>query len=288
MGSLSGVRSILETPILDAHKWSKLTTIDCDAVLLDLEDSVAPARKLEARARVLQEIASPEGLGKKIGLPRVNALETEWGQDDLAAIAAAGVKMFIYPKVSSAEELQDARRLSGGADVIVIIETARAMLDIESIARVGLAGIINGPADMAHDVGWDMFTDGALNANAYGYIASRLVLVQAAFGIPVFDTVFVPDLRDPGQVDTAVKRARSMGFTGMATFYPPHCARINEAFSPSAAEITRARSVVRAYEEALERGDAALRVGGEAVIVQYYKMALGVLQRAGMTQEVKG
>jgi citrate lyase beta subunit len=282
MPSLSGVRSILETPILDDRKWSKMKSVPCDAVLLDLEDSVAPQRKLEARRRVLDELRSPDRLGRRIGLPRVNALDTEWGSDDLRALAEAGVALLIYPKVSTVQELAEVRRLSGGAEVIVIVETARAVLNLEAIAQAGVAGFINGPADLANDVGWQMFTDGALNASAYGYLASKLVLVQAAYRTPVFDTVFVEDLRDSAEVAAAVDRSRRMGFAGMATFYPPHVQVINEAFSPSEAEVQAARRTVEAYEGALAKGDAAIRIGGEAVIVQYYKNALGVLARAGI------
>ncbi|MDB5511934.1 MAG: malyl-CoA thiolesterase [Enterovirga sp.] len=282
MSALAGVRSILETPILDARKWAKMKSVDCDAVLLDLEDSVSPARKLEARERVLKELQQPEALGRRLGLPRVNALDTEWGGDDLRALAEAGVRLLIYPKLSTVEELAEVRRRSNGAEVIVIVETAQAVLNLEAIARAGVAGFINGPADLANDVGWDMFIDGALNASAYGYLASKLVLVQAAFATPVYDTVFVEDLRDQAQVNTAVQRSRSMGFAGAATFYPPHVSVINEAFSPSADQVSRAMRTVEAYEDALAKGDAAVRIGGEAVIVQYYKKAQGVLARAGI------
>ena len=259
-----------------------MKTIDCDAVLLDLEDSVAPQRKLEARARVLQELRSPESLGRRLALPRVNALDTEWGDADLRALAKAGVGLLIYPKLSTVEELAEVRRLAGGAEVIVIVETARAVLNLEAIAMAGVAGFINGPADLANDVGWQMFVDGELNLYAYGYLASKLVLVQAAFGTPVYDTVFVEDLRDPAQVAAAVQRSRRMGFAGVATFYPPHVPVINAAFSPTEEEISGARRTVEAYEQALARGDAAVRIGGEALIVQYYKGAQNMLARAGL------
>ncbi len=262
-----------------------MKTIDCDAVLLDLEDSVAPQRKLEARQRVLDELKCPGSLGRRVGLPRVNALDTEWGADDLRALADAGVGLLIYPKLSTVQELAEVRRLSGGAEVIVIVETARAVLNLEAIAQAGVAGFINGPADLAIDVGWDMFVDGALNASAYGYIASKLVLVQAAFGTPAFDTVFVEDLRDAAQVRIAVQRSCRMGFSGVATFYPPHVTVINEVFTPSAADVSRATRTVEAYEQALARGDAAVRIGGEAVIVQYYKGAMNVLARAALRRD---
>ncbi len=282
MGKLSSVRSILETPILDDRKWSKMKTIDCDAVLLDLEDSVSPQRKLEARGRVLQELKSPQSLGRRLALPRVNALDTEWGQGDLQALAGAGVDLLIYPKLSTVEELAEVRRLAGGAEVIVIVETASAVLNLEAIANSGVAGFINGPADLANDVGWQMFVDGELNPHAYSYLASKLVLVQAVYNSPAFDTVFVEDLRDPSQVAAAVQRSRQMGFAGVATFYPPHVSVINATFSPTEDEIAHARRTVEAYEQALARGDAAVRIGGEALIVQYYKRAQNVLGRAGL------
>jgi citrate lyase beta subunit len=279
---LEGVRSILESPILDERKWAKVPSIPAHAVLLDLEDSVPSDRKDEARAKVSQYLGRSDFFGTKLPIPRPNGLDTPWGRDDVRALAARGVTLLAYPKARTADEILELQRLlrEGGADpgIVVIVETARAVVELESIARVpGVVGLILGPSDLSVDAGFSLFDEGGRLSDAYHYPRSKLVLVGAAYEMPVFDTVFVPELRDAAQVEAAVTRARRLGFAGMATFYPPHVETINRVFTPSDAEAAAARATVAAYEEALARGAAAVQVAGRAVIVQDYKRALRVL-----------
>lgn len=282
---LAAVRSILESPLLDDHKWAKVPSIAADAVLLDLEDSVAVDRKEEARARACDYLVRPEFFAGKLAIPRPNGLDTPWGREDVQALAARGVSLLAYPKAQGAEELVELRRLlrAGGADpgIVVIVETARAVLELEAIARVeGVVGFILGPSDLSVDAGWSLFADGALFADAYHYPKSKLALVGAAYEIPVYDTVFVSDLRDAGQVRKAATHARRFGFAGMATFYPPHVDVINDVFTPSDEELRDARETVALYERALEQGAAAIERSGRALIIQDYKRARRLLERA--------
>jgi citrate lyase beta subunit len=285
VAGLARVRSILETPILDEHKWGKVPSLPADAVLLDLEDSVPPQRKAEARHKVVEHLGRRELFAGRLPLPRVNALDTPWGADDLRALAEAGVELLAYPKLRRHDELGEVRRRlrSFGADpaVVVVVETALAVLHLEEIAATAkVAGLILGPSDLAAEVGWQLLDDGGVFADAYHYPRAKLALVGAAYGLPVYDTVFVSDLRDTAQVAEAATHARRMGFTGMATFYPPHLPVINDAFTPSEPELARAQAVVDAYERALARGAAAVQVDGQALIVQDYKRALRTLGRA--------
>jgi citrate lyase beta subunit len=283
--ALDGVISILESPILDDRKWAKVPSIPTHAVLLDLEDSVPPDRKEEARARVCEYLGRPEYFAGKRPIPRPNGLDTPWGRDDVRALAARGVKLLAYPKVRTADEIVELRRLlhEGGADpgIVVIVETARAVIELEAIARVeGVVGLLLGPSDLSVDAGWSLFADGAFFSDAYHYPKSKMVLVGAAYDIPAYDTVFVPDLRDDAQVRRAATHARRFGFAGMATFYPPHVDTIHRVFTPSESEITAARETVAAYERALAQGAAAVQVSGRALIIQDYKRARRVLERA--------
>lgn len=283
---LAGVRSVLETPILDDRKWAKVPSIPADAVLLDIEDSVPSDRKREARDAVARLVASPAPeLADRVLLPRVNSLETEHGEADLTALARAGAALVAYPKVRTARELAEVRLIlrSAGADpwLVPVIETARAVIEIDQIARMPrIAGFLFGPYDLATDVGFTSHYEGQLFADAYCYAKSKLVLAGAAFGIPAFDMVSVPELRDLTLVRTTAGHARRMGFAGMATFYPPHVEVINELFSPSPEEISAARKVVHAYERALAVGAAAGTLDGKHLIVQDYKRALRVLEQA--------
>ncbi len=283
-GPLARVRSILETPILDDRKWAKVPGIPADAVLLDLEDSVPEQRKNEARAKVAAHLADPAYLGGRVALPRVNALATPHGEADLRAVAAAGAEIIVYPKAGSAAELDAVRAIlrdvGAEARLVPVIETARAVLELDTIAAgPHIGGLLFGPFDLAVDAGITPFDGPALFADAYHYAKSKLVLAGAAFDVPVFDFLLTPQLRDRAQVTAAADHARRMGFDGMAAFYPPHIDVINAAFTPSADAVAQARQVVRAYEAALNAGNAAAQLDGKALIVQDYKRALQTLGR---------
>lgn len=286
LSPLVGVRSVLETPILDARKWAKVPSIPADAVLLDIEDSVPPDRKQEARAAVVRQVADPAPeLADRVLLPRVNSLETEHGEADLTALAEAGATLVVYPKVRTARELAEARLIlrSAGADpwLVPVIETARAVIDLDEIARMPkIAGFLFGPYDLATDAGFSSHYEEHLFTDAYYYAKSKLVLTGAAFDIPVYDMVAVPQLRDLALVAAAAGHARRMGFAGMATFYPPHVGVINELFAPAPEEVSAAQRVVQLYEKALAGGAAAVTVDGRHLIVQDYKRALRVLAQA--------
>lgn len=284
---LRRVRSILESPILDAHKWAKVPGIPADAVLLDLEDSVPEQRKDEARAKVSAQLADLAYLAGRVAIPRVNALGTPHGEADLRAVAAAGAQLVAYPKVGAAAELDDVQAIlrDAGADpqLVPIIETARAVLELDAIAaRPRIGGLLFGPFDLAVDAGITPFDGPALFGDAYHYAKSKLVLAGAAFEVPVFDFLLTPQLRDRDQVTSAADHARRMGFDGMATFYPAHVEVINAAFTPSTEAVAHARQVVQAYKAALGAGNAAAQIDGRAIIVQDYKRALQTLERHGI------
>src|SRR5699024_10396266 len=109
--------------------------------------------------------------------------------------------LVVYPKVRSADELVRVQHIladnGSEAGIIVIIETARAVLDLATIAaHEATAGFLFGPSDLATDAGWSLYADDGLFADPYHYPKSKLILASAAYGVPVYDTVFVPDLRD--------------------------------------------------------------------------------------------
>lgn len=281
----AGIRSVMETPILDERKWAKVPQIPADAFLLDLEDSAPVAHKETARERVVDVMRQPEHLGGRLPLPRVNDLSTPWGRADLEAVAAAGAGAVVYPKVRSARELREAQAVlrAGGCDpdLFPVIETAQGVLEVAAIAAVDrVAGLLFGPSDLAVDAGFELFEGRDLALGRLLYARSAIILAGAAHGLCTFDIPFVADLRDLDAVRAQAVRSRRDGFTGMATFYPPHVEVINRAFTPSAAEIAEAERIVRTYEAALAGGSAAVAVDGKALIVQDYKRARALIARA--------
>lgn len=282
---LGGVRSLLETPILDEHKWQKVPQIPADGILLDMEDSAPPNRKADAREKVVEFLSRPDYFAGRPVLPRVNSLETPWGEEDLRALAGSGAEVVLYPKVRTSGEVREVEAIlrDGGsrAKLFVIVETAAAVINLADIVGTGaVAGLLFGPADLALDAGFAHFADGDLFEEPYYYVRSKLILVAAAARIPVFGIPFVPDMRDLTRVKQEVIRARRQGFTGLATFYPPHVDIINAVFTPSGEEIAEARRIVSMYEASLASGEAALSEGGHAVLVHDYERSRRMLRRA--------
>lgn len=281
-----GIRSILESPILDEYKWAKVPGISADAVFLDMEDSVAPERKVEARTKIMKVLADPGALGDRVVIPRVNALDTPWGREDLIALAAAGAARLAYPKIESRDELDEVRSVlqTQGVepDIFLIVESARGIVELQQLANApNIVGLIFGPSDLAVDVGASLFDGDELFEPSLYYPRSKIALTGAAYGLARIDMMFVADMRDLDAVRRRADFSRKLGFTGVATFYPPHVDVINDVYRPSADEVAVAAAVVATYEEALRDGRAATSHNGHALIVQDYKQAKELLNRAG-------
>jgi citrate lyase beta subunit len=280
------VRSILETPILDSHKWAKLAGIPADMAFLDLEDSVPPARKVEARAKVVAALANNE-LGSKLALARPNHLSTPWGHDDVVAMAEAGVDCLAYPKIVSPADLEELigllDRHGARPAIYAIIETAASVVFLRELASMdGVVALMSGPGDLSVDIGMPLYEpDGTLN---HGFLFTKMqtVITGAAFGLATVDIAYGPDLRDLPEIRRRVEQSRRLGFTTMSTFYPPHVDIINDVFSPGPEELDKARSVVDVFEQVLRDGrPAALTETGETILVHDYEKARHLLAKAG-------
>lgn len=279
------LRSILETPIMDDHKWGKLPNIPADMVFLDLEDSVAPHLKVEARDRVLTAIREKAFDGEKLLLPRVNHLSTEWGRADVEALAAVQPDVVAYPKIRSAacvdEVLAAFRKGGADPDIFAIIETAEAVLNVREIAaHPSVIGLMSGPADISLDAGIELYEPNGEINRIFLVTKSLTVLAGAAYGLAVTDIAYAENIRDFAEIRRRVEDSRRMGFTTMTTFYPPHVDIINDVFSPGEEEIAAAQAIVATYESALSEGKAAaLTEAGTPVLVHEYEKALALLAR---------
>jgi citrate lyase beta subunit len=255
------VRSVLETPILDAHKWAKMPGIPADMALVDLEDSVPPARKVEARAKVVAALGNDE-LGGKLALARPYHLSTRWGRDDVIAMAEAGVHCLAYPKIESPADLEELIALldrHGARPAIsAIIETAASVVYLRELASMdGVVALVSGPGDLSVDIGMPLYEpDGTLN-QGFLFTKMQTVVTGAAFGLATVDISYGPDLRDLAEIRRRVEQSRRLGFTTMSTFYPPHVDIINDVFSPSPEEVGHARSIVDVFEQVLCEGHPA-------------------------------
>lgn len=261
-------RSWLFAPGHNRRILEKAFGAGADEVLLDLEDGVGPNFKAEARAAVV------EVLSRSPAWVRINPPGTAEAERDLEAVAALA-KGIRIPKVSSAADLEWVRDRLRGRELPLTasIESALGVANAASIAAGGIRNLTFGNLDLAASLGVDP-TDQQASLLA----RSTLVLASAAAGIePPSDGVYA-DYRDRAGLAEACAFARRLGFAGKSAIHPDQVAVINEAFTPSAEELTWAREVVDAYAAS---GGAATSVGGEMVDVPVYERARLLLRRAG-------
>lgn len=283
---LAGVRSILETPIMDDHKWSKVPGIRADMMLVDLEDSVPAPVKEQARERLVRVLRDPEQVGDKLVLARPNHLDSRWGRDDIAAIAEAGARYVAYPKIATVDDLLEAIEMlaENGCrpTIFAIIESAGSMLDLREIARVPqVGGLMFGSGDLSAEMAVPLLdSSGALNP-VFHPMKVQAVLAGVSRGLVVTDTIYGPDIRDLEEFRRRATASRDMGFTAFATFYPPHVDVINDVLSPGATELADARDIIGEYERLIDAGKpAALDQSGRTVLIHDYVRAQNVVARA--------
>ncbi|TQC42044.1 hypothetical protein EEB14_51110 [Rhodococcus sp. WS4] len=282
----TGIRTIMESPILDERKWAKVPDIPADSFMLDLEDSAPPASKDAARAKVAEYLVQPEYFRHKVTLARPNHISTPWGREDLAALGEAGVSCLAYPKISRAEELDEVldilRGYGADPDIFAIVETAESVMNLAEIAaHPNVVGLMFGPGDLSVDSGIPLFSAPAeLNA-AMVYPKVKTVLAGAANNVLTADIAFLANIKDAAEAEVKYKASRALGFTTGITFYPPHVPIINRLFGPSEEQIAGALEDIDAYESALSEGRSAVTLdSGRVLLVHDYEKALTVRDRA--------
>lgn len=289
-----GIRSVIETPLLDERKWAKIPGIPADAVFIDLEDSLPPARKVEGRDRAVEVLGTPEFFGGRVTIARPNHISSPWGRDDIQALAEAGAPCVALPKLRSADDLLETQELfrSAGADpdIFAIVETAQAVLEVASIAAADkVVAIMFGGGDLSVDASLPLLgPDSELNP-AMMTPKVLTALAGAARGRLTTDIAFLPDIRDLAEARRRYGQSRMMGFTAGVTFYPPHVEIINEVFGPAKADVEDAEMVIGEYETALASGNPAVQLpGGRVLLVHDYEKALKVRDRAAAVAALSG
>lgn len=245
-------RSVLYVPGSNAHALEKGRTLPADALILDLEDAVAPAAKEEARRLVLGTLAAG-GFGHRERIVRVNGLATPWGRADLESAARSGADAVLLPKVESAADLRTAERVledAGAPPHLPIwgaIETPRGVLAAAEIAAATprLACLVMGTSDLVKDLR-------ARHTPGRGELLASLSLVLLAAranGLSALDGVFL-DLQDDAGFEASCRQGRDLGFDGKTLVHPRTIETANRIFAPSEAEVAAARRIIDAHAEA--------------------------------------
>lgn len=254
-------RSALYMPASNARAIEKARSLACDVVILDLEDAVAPEQKAAARAQAV----AAGGFGHREWVIRANGLDTQWGADDLAAIASAGCDAVLLPKVSDPETLRAARAALGpGPALWAMIETARAIVDLRAIGEVakevGLAAFVAGPNDLAKELRLRPGVDRAPLLP----ILSQIVTVARAYGVAPLDGV-MNAFDDDAAIEAECRQGLAFGFDGKTLIHPAQIAPANRVFAPTANEVAWAQTIVTAFDAPENAGKGAIKVEGKMV-----------------------
>jgi citrate lyase subunit beta/citryl-CoA lyase len=291
MGRLK-LRSMLFVPADSERKLAKGLGSPADVLILDLEDAVAESRKEVARQMAAEFITAQASSISARLFVRINPLDTALAMGDLAAVTVPGLAGIMLPKTRSAADIV---RLAHGLDALearagiatgtvkvvpVATETPQAMLNMQSMSGPidRLAGITWGAEDLSAAIGAVSNRDEDGSFSPLYQLANSLCLcAAAAAGVPAIDTLHA-DFRDAAGLASACRASRRRGFRGRIAIHPDQVATINEAYSPTEAELAHARRIVDAFAAQPDAG--TLSIDGVMVDKPHLTQALETLRLA--------
>lgn len=272
-------RSVLYMPGSNARALEKAREIPADALILDLEDAVAPDAKEEARAQVCAAVKQG-GYGKREIAIRVNGLDTPWGMADIKAAVAASPHAILVPKINSAADVERAEHALSEAgarsdiQLWCMIETPLAMLNIQAIAAKArepgsrMSVWVMGTNDIAKEL------RAAHTPDRVPMLASLgLALIAArAYGLVILDGVYNDIKNEQGFADIC-EQGRDMGFDGKTLIHPSQVGPCNAIFSPDPETVAFARKTIEAFELPENKGKGVLKVDGRMVEILHAEIA---------------
>ena len=260
-------RSALYLPGSNQRALEKSKTLSIDAVILDLEDAVAPDQKIAARDQVAAAVKAG-GFGNREVVIRINALSTAWGRDDLAAAAAAQPAAICVPKMESAEQVRevaaalDACNASKDIGIWAMLETPLGILNAAQIASAHsrMKVLVMGTSDLAKDLRVPHTPD------RLGFVTSLglCVLAARAYGLDILDGVHL-DLSGGDEFRAICEQGRQLGFDGKTLIHPNQIVAANEVFGPGIEAIEQAKRIIAAWEEAEREGKGVAVLDGKLV-----------------------
>ena len=260
-------RSVLYMPGANERALEKAKTLETDALILDLEDAVAPDAKEQARDRVCAAAASGEYGNREITI-RINGLGTQWHDADLAAVVAAKPAAIVVPKVNSADEVREldaAITAASGADDLALwamIETPEAIRNVASIATASerLTVLVMGTNDLVAELH-------AVHVPGRAPILTALslsVLAARDAGKVILDGVY-NDVKNAEGFEAECLQGRQFGFDGKTLIHPSQLEPANRLFAPSPSEVEHAQAVIAAFDEATTQGKGVATVNGKLI-----------------------
>jgi citrate lyase subunit beta/citryl-CoA lyase len=266
-------------PGSNARALEKAKSLPADVLIFDLEDAVSPDSKVAARDQVVAAVRQG-GYGNREITVRVNAPDTPWGKDDLAAVAEAGPDAILVPKISTPGDIMMAAKCIREGSVPdrtrlwAMMETPLAILNADSIARTGadpasrLSLLVMGTNDIAKD------TRARLTPGRPAMLAYLSICVAAAraHGLEILDGVYNDFSNEPG-FKTECEQGRDLGMDGKTLIHPNQVATANAVFAPADEEIAWAQKVITVFETPENRTKGAVQVEGRMVERMHAEMA---------------
>jgi malyl-CoA/(S)-citramalyl-CoA lyase len=309
-------RSELAVPGTNVRAMEKAPTLGADLVFLDLEDAVAPDDKEQARANVIDALTSQDWSACAVSV-RINGLDTHFCYRDVVEVVeAAGDRLdtILIPKVGSPtdvefvatllSQIEQAKGISP-IDLHILIETAAGMANVEAIARAvpdRLEAMVFGVADYAASVQARTTNIGGANpdysvltdpddsgvrerhwGDQWHFGISRMVAACRANGLRPIDGPF-GDYNDADGYRSAARRAAALGCEGKWAIHPSQVALANEVFTPTEEEISRARRILEAMEEAAKEGKGAVSLDGRLIDAASIRMAENLIAKVEQMQ----
>ncbi len=254
-------RSVLYMPSSNERALEKAKSIPCDALILDLEDAVAPDAKPAAREAACAAAASGEYGTREVTI-RVNGADTEWHADDLAAACAAGPDAIVVPKVDSADAVRTLVEAMAAHDapdhtaLWAMVETPRAMLHAEEIASASerLTVLVMGTNDLAKE----LYAEHVPGRQPLLAGLGLALLAARATGTAILDGVY-NDVQDADGFLAECRQGREMGFDGKTLIHPGQVEGANAAFAPGEQQVDEARGILQAWEDGAGSGVVTYR-----------------------------
>jgi citrate lyase subunit beta/citryl-CoA lyase len=266
-------RSVLYMPGSNARALEKAASLPADALILDLEDAVAPEAKELARTQVCAAVKDRR-FGRREVIIRINGLDTPWGHDDMAAAVAASPDAILVPKINDTSDVahaeQHAAEAPASCALWLMMETPRAIFNASAIAASGgrLACLVMGTNDLVKEMR-------ALHTPGRDALLASLtltVLAARAHGLSVIDGVYNEIADGPG-FEAVCKQGRAMGFDGKTLIHPSQVEVCNRVFSPDPVEVNRARAILAAFELPENKGKGAISLDGRMVELLHAEIA---------------
>ena len=260
-------RSALFMPAHNERAITKARTLDCDVVILDLEDAVAPDTKQRARNTAKAAVLDGGFDPREIAV-RVNGIGTEWHADDITTFADSPLDALVVPKAESPAditrlgELMDALGYSPDVELWLMAETPTGVFNARELcqAHERVGALLMGTSDLSQC----LRVPATIEREGLVYALSHCILAAREANIDVLDGVCL-DLANPEIYQVQCEQGRELGFDGKTLIHPSQITIANTVFAPSDHEIERANNIITAWSEARARGDGLCVLDGKLV-----------------------